>query len=206
MDPDDAQVDAFEALVICAILDAFWSHALTTVASHVREAKFMVKYGTASGFDPMPPLGPLPLYHHGGMVQALMVLMRSTEKGRKGASVQYNTTRKANRATLTALWESSPASGSDIVLSSGSRKGRYIATLCPSESRWYERFALGICARMGDVVSQDRAYTSQVLHKLLESYEQQWQTHRYNIPLGTMCLCMFLLVSCLGGMRGFEVM
>jgi hypothetical protein len=152
LDPDDAQVDAFEVLVICAILDAFWSHALTTVASHVREAKFMVKYGTALGFDPMPPLGPLPLYHHGGMVQALMVLMTSTEKGRKGASVQYNTARKANRATLTVLWESSPASGSDIVLSSGSRKGRYIATLCPSKSRWYERFALGLCARMSDVL------------------------------------------------------
>ena len=205
LDPNNAQDDAFEALVIRATLDAFWSHALATVASHVREARFMARYGTALGYDPLPPLGPFPLYHHGGMAHALMVLMRSTKKGRKRATVQYSTARKA-RATLTVLWESSPVSGSDIVLSSGSRRGRYIATLCPSESQWYERFALGICARMGDIVSQDRAYTIQVLHKLLQSYEVDWANHGYAIPLGIISSCMFLLVSCLGGMRGFEVM
>ena len=165
----------------------------------------MAKYGKALGYDPLPPLGPFPLYHHGGMAHAIMVLMRSTEKGRKRATVQYSTARKA-RARLTILWESSPVSGSDIVLSSGSKKGRYIATLCPSESRWYERFALGICARMGDIVSQDRAYSIQVLHKLLQSYELEWERHGYAIPLGILSSCMFLLVSCLGGMRGFEVM
>jgi hypothetical protein len=174
LDPNDAQDDAFEALVIRATLDAFWSHASATVASHVREARFMAKYGTVLGYDPLPPLGPFPLYHHGGMAHALMVLMRSTEKGRKRATVQYSTARKA-RATLTVLWESSPVSGSDIVLSSGSRKGRYVATLCPSETRCYEKFALGICARMGDIVSQDRAYSIQVLHKLLQSYELEWE-------------------------------
>jgi hypothetical protein len=205
LNPNDAQDDAFEALVIRATLDAFWSHATATVKSHVREARLMKRYGTALGFEPMPPLGPFPLYHHGGMLQALMVLMRSTEKGRKRSTVQYGTARKA-RATLTVLWECSPQSGSDIILSSGSRKGRYIATLCPSESRWYERFSLGICARMGDIVSQDRAYTLEVLHKLLESYEQEWQRDGYSMSLGHVYSCMFLLVSCLGGMRGFEVM
>lgn len=99
MNPNNAQDDAFEALVIRATLAAFWSHASTTVASHVREAQFMVKYGTALGYDPLPPLGPFPLYHHGGMTNALMVLMRSTEKGRKHATVQYSTARKA-RATI----------------------------------------------------------------------------------------------------------
>jgi hypothetical protein len=53
---------------------------------------------------------------------ALIVLMRSTEKGRKRATFQYGTARKA-RATLTVIWECSPQSGSDIVLSSGYRKG-----------------------------------------------------------------------------------
>jgi hypothetical protein len=83
LDSNNAQDEAFEALVIRATLDAFWSHALPTIASHVREARFMAKYGTALGFDPLPPLGPFPLYHHGGMAHALMVLMRSTEKCRK---------------------------------------------------------------------------------------------------------------------------
>lgn len=205
LDRSKAEDLGFEALVIRATLDAFWSHASSTVASHVSEVRFMSRYGDALGLDPMPTLGPFPLYRHNGMLQALMVLMRSTEKGKKKSTVQYSTARKA-RSTLTTLWEVSPESGSDIVLSSASRKGRYIATLCPSESRWYQRFAQGICARMGDVVAQDRAYTIEVLHALLSSYEAEWSQTDDFMPTKTLSSCLFLLVSCLGGMRGFEVM
>jgi hypothetical protein len=153
----------------------------------------------------MPVLGPFPLYHHGGMREAILLLLRSTEKGKKKATVQYGTARKL-RSTLTKLWEASPEAEADIVLSSASRKGRYVATRCPSESRWYEHFALGVAARMGDIVLQDRAYTIAVLHKLLESYEAEWAEPSYNMATKTLCSCMFLLVSSLGGMRGFEVM
>jgi hypothetical protein len=59
---------------------------------------------------------------------------------------------------------------------------------------------------MGDVVTQDRAYTIEVLHKLLESYEAEWIEAGYQMPLKTLASCMFLLTSSLGGMRGFEVM
>jgi hypothetical protein len=45
-----------------------------------------------------------------------------------------------------------------------------------------------------------------VLHMLLESYEHEWMCDGYNMSMAHMCSCMFLLVSCLGGMRGFEVM
>lgn len=81
-----------------------------------------------------------------------------------------------------------------------------MATRCPSESRWYEHFAVGVLARMGDVVSQDCAYTIEVLHKLLESYEADWNDAGYQMPVKIISSCMFLLTSSLGGMRGFEVM
>ncbi len=68
-----------------------------------------------------------------------------------------------------------------------------------------EYFETGICARMGDVFSQDRAYTIEVLLALLEMYEEEWQTYYVRMPLVLVCACMFLLVSCLGGMQGFEV-
>ena len=205
IDPSSARDIAFEALAIRATLDAFWSHASSTVASHVSEVRFLSRYGDGLGYQTMPTLGPFPLYHHGGMAQALMVLLRSTEKGKKKATVQYGTARKI-RATLTVLWEGSPESGKDMVMSSASRKGRFISTLAPSESRWYERFALGISARMGDIVTQDRAYTIEVLHALLDSYETEWNDNDSEMSLATLSSCMFLLVSCLGGMRGFEVM
>jgi hypothetical protein len=107
IDRSKARDVAFEALVIRATLDAFWSHATSTVRSHVSEARFLARYGDFLGFDAMPALGPFPLYHHGGMLQAIMLLMRSTEKGKKRATVQYGTARKI-RATLTRLWECSP--------------------------------------------------------------------------------------------------
>ena len=55
------------------------------------------------------------------------------------------------------------------------------------------------------MVSQDRAYTIEVLLALLEMFEEEWQRHYLQIPLVAICACMFLLVSSLGGMRGFEV-
>jgi hypothetical protein len=203
--PGHMDDEALECVLIRGILDAFWSRSSKTVGAHLREAKFMIKYGSMLRFDPLPPLGPWPLYQHLGMAEAVMVLMRSMEKGRGAKStVQYGTARKS-RATLTVLWDASPSSGADITLSTSSAKGRFVATRCPSEGRWYQRFAMGINARMGDVVSQDRAYSIEVLLKLLEMFEEEWQTHGYAISVNSICACMFLLVSCLGGMRGFEV-
>jgi hypothetical protein len=193
MDIDSAKARdvAFEALVIRATLDAFWSHASGTVRSHVSEVRFLARYGDALDIDTMPSLGPFPLYHHGGMLQALMVLMRSTEKGRMKATVQYGTARKI-RATLTKLWDTSPESGLDLVMSAASRKCRFIATRSLSESRWFENFTLGICARMGDIVTQDRAYTLEILHELLTWYETEWQNPETEMPLKTLRSCMFL--------------
>ena len=36
-------------------------------------------------------------------------------------------------------------------------------------------------------------------------YEEEWAGKGLEIPMLSICACMFLLVSCLGGMRGFEV-
>jgi hypothetical protein len=68
------------------------------------------------------------------MMQAIMLEMRSMEPGKKEKStLQFGTALKL-RATTTVLWEASPASGADIVMSAGNLRGWYVATLCPSES------------------------------------------------------------------------
>ena len=58
---------------------------------------------------------------------------------------------------------------------------------------------------MGDVVNQDRAYTIQVLLALVQMFEHEWETLHLHMPLASVFACMFLLLSCLGGMRGFKV-
>ena len=114
--------------------------------------------------------------------------------------VKYATVRKS-RGTSTVVWESSPILGSDISLSSGSIKRRFIATLCPSEGRWYQRFESGINSRIGNVVIQDRAYTIEVSHALLKMYEEEWHTIRYSsMSMESMHAVMFLLVKYLGGL------
>lgn len=118
--------------------------------------------------------------------------------------VQYGTARQS-RATTTVVWDSSPESGGDVALSTSSSRGRHVATSNPSEGRWYQYFAQGCCARMGDVVRQDRAYSIEVLLKLLSMYEEEFQELGVaGMSMESMNSVMFLLLTCLGGMRGYE--
>ena len=200
-----AEDEAFEALSIRATLDAFWSHSSKTVSGHVTEVKFVLRYAEALGIPhPFPRLGPWELGRHLGMLQAIMLLFRSREPGRtSGSTVKFGTAQRV-RGTYTVIWDASVVGGGDVALSSSSVKGRYVASLNPSEGRWYQRFSAGICARMGDIVHQDRAYTIGVLLKLLEMYEAEWESHRFVMNSLSIHACMFLLVTCLGGMRGYE--
>jgi hypothetical protein len=91
-------------------------------------------------------------------------------------------------------------------MSAGGRKGHIAATMCPSELKWYTLFLKGVCAWMGDTVAQDYVYTIEVLVVLLEDCEQEWVQEDLNINLMILSACMLLLVSCLGGTRGFEIM
>ena len=163
--------EAFKCIAIWATLNAFWSRATKTVASYIREVRFMACYGAALGFNLMPSLGPWPLYQHLGTKEAILVLIHSMRKGRGGDWVQYGTARK-KWACLNVLWQPSPVAGADNTSSFGSIRGHYVATLCPSEGQWCQRFEIGINnTRMGDIVSQDRAYTLELLHALLEIYD-----------------------------------
>lgn len=209
IDPTVMADACFESLCIRATLDAFWSRSKKTVADHVREVRFMARYGQALAFNTMPPLGPFRLGTHNGMAQAILLELRLLEKGRakldsQGRStVMYGTARMI-RSTSTVLWENSPASGSDIVLSSGQVRGRFVATMCPSEGRWYQHFSAGCAARMGDIVTQDRAYTIEIVLAVIQMYEDNFQQEGFNMSILTFEAAMFFMISCFGGFRGFE--
>jgi len=205
LEPGDLQDEAFECVTIRATLDAFWHRASRTVAQTVTEVNFIVRYSEAlDTLRPLPNLGPFKLGEDMGMHAAVLLIMRGMEPGRsEGKTVQFGTARKI-RSALTNIYDSSPESGQDLVLSSSSAKGKYVATRNPSEGRWYQYFTMGCCARMGDIISQDRAYTIEVLLKLLAMYETSWLNRGLNIELHELSACMLLLLTCLGGMRGYE--
>ena len=201
--PGDVEDEAFEFATSRATLDAFWAHSSRTVAGHLTQVRFMARYGRMLGIEnPFPRLGPFPLGHHLGMKEAVMLIMRSLEPGAgRGGRVKFGTARKV-RSTITVLWDASPESGADISLSSSSKAGRYVATCNPAEGRWYQHFSVGVAARMGDIVRQDRAYTIGVLHKLLEMYEKEYQDLGPLMSDDSICSAVFLLVTCLGGCGG----
>ncbi len=132
------------------MIDAFLAHSSHTISNHVQEVRFLTKYGEALGFDALPPLGLFPIGDHKGMLQGLVLKMRLLEKGRHDRTVLFGII-KMIKSTITVLWENSPLSKSDIVLSSENMRGWYIATLCPSESRWYKNFSRGVATRSGDI-------------------------------------------------------
>ena len=193
--------DTFEFLCIRATLDAFWRHSTSTVRRHVAEVRFIIRYCELLEIaSPFPPLGPYPRGFHGGMFHAIMVIRRSLELGRNGR-VKFGTARNV-RSTLTVLWECSPLGGGDATFSSNSKSGRFVITRNPSESRWFQYFIHGCRARMGDIVKQDRAYSFEVFRKLVDMYEAEFRGGQMSDE--SLCACMFLLVTCLGGMRGYE--
>jgi hypothetical protein len=205
IDDEDVEDMAFESLCTRATLDAFWARSSKTVSTHVSNARRVAAFAEMLGIlDPMPPLGPYPLGHHLGMLQAIFLLMRSNDPGTgPSGRVKHGTARKV-RSLFTILWEASPLSGSDIVLSSGGTKQNYVATCNPAEGNWYSKFSQGCSVRIGDVTKQDRAFTIQILLKLLSMYEAEFNDLGYDMPLESMYSCMFLLLTCLGGMRGYE--
>ena len=203
LERNNVQDEVFKALVIRASLDAFWAQATATVKAHVKEVQFIATYGDALNLDPLPALGPIPLYLHGGMLQAIMLLMRSLEPGQKNSTVQFSTARKT-QAALTGFWDVSPVSGSHITLSSLNRGGRLVATLAPSESCWYEKFSRGGRSN-GRCGVQDLAYTIEVLLELIVYYVREWRKEDLSISLHVISACMFLMVSCLGRIWGFKV-
>ena len=100
--------------------------------------------------------------------------------------------------------EASLDSGGDITLSSSSKRGRCIATCNPMEGRWFQQLVAGMCACIGDVVIQDKTYNIQVVLKLLIMFKANWSDLGFDMPLESICACVFLLLICLWGMRGYK--
>ena len=57
---------------------------------------------------------------------------------------------------------------------------------------------------MGDIVRQDRAYTIGLVNKILSIFEVEYHDKGDSMLLKLISICMFFLVSCLGGIRGYD--
>jgi hypothetical protein len=203
--PNFIQDELFTSQCIRATIDAFWSRSSGTLDKHVSEIRMQLHFQRALGFNCLPPLGPWALGTHLGMAQALTLECRGNQPGTKGrATVTYETARKA-RTVHSNLWAALPWSGLDV--SFASKKGKYHATLCPTQKTFFEHFSRGFRMRTGVMTRQDRAYSLEVIHELLNRFEVEWDRQQsiHEIDSEWVSAVMFLLVSSFGGMRGYEV-
>ena len=60
-----------------------------------------------------------------------------------------------------------------------------------------------MCARIGDVVSQDKTYTIQMVLKLVSMFKAESSDLGLDMTLKNICACFFLLLTCLVRMKGY---
>jgi hypothetical protein len=174
--PIPGRDDAYSMIIRRANLDAMSGRAASTSKNHADEIKRMVRNCALIGKTPnIPARGPMPLADTVGMGVAVDMITRSlTSASRiKGQDyVQFGTIRKV-RGTFSTGWESSPQ-GIQEGASFGSSAGRgSTLTLCPTQQKWFNTFAIGVETRMGYATKADKALHINVVVRMLELVREE---------------------------------
>jgi hypothetical protein len=136
-----------------------------------------------------------------GFRVAIAIILKSLDPGWYNSFQQFESIRKL-RATYSNVYMASLVGG-DSLRSFGGDRAKYYLTSSPTQSLFFERFALGCVRRMGQEVRQDWAITLPVVHALLELLEQDWE-----IPAAREMAVMvgaYVVIAFGGSFRGNEV-
>ena len=187
-----------------ASLDAFWGRESSTVAANRNGVMKLYKVSLDLGLKNIfPAMGPFSLEDNLGMGIATCLLRRSLERGKYRETLQFETVRKL-RSAYSNLWHASQATLTTSVMARDVRK-TYVTT-CPTYSLWYERFMLGMHKRMGDEVRQDLAISLDVIHKMVEGLEEEYEVAKTADEKEKVAdILVFVLAAFLAGLRGGEV-
>jgi hypothetical protein len=179
-DPDQATDRLVLACIRRALLDAFWSRAESTVNAHARHIKEGIELSDFLGIEPpYVSVGPLPTFDHCGYAMAVLILLKSRQKGRYHSShQQWETVRKLR--TAFGNQSRSGAEANSSTLSMGDVEGKTYSRHCsdPCASLWFKRFMIGCQRRMGQDWRPDRAITNQMLHFMLVKIEQRLEASK----------------------------
>jgi hypothetical protein len=185
-----------------AILDSFWGRERATVdANRGEAARYIQAAGVMGVVRPYPRRGPFPIRDEWGMTTAMVLLLRSREKGRNAEFVQYKTIRKV-RSHFSNFIHTTPGGVGDMFISSdnvvnGISRSR-------TNTLWFKRFMKGCHSRMGDIWCPDRPLTMREAVLSQEMLEEDWRIFEHDsIGLLKAALTGLMITSGLGGgMRG----
>jgi hypothetical protein len=104
---------------------------------------------------------------------AAVILCRSLDPGKTEDTVQFETVRKMKSAMVNMAHAAAVFDGKPVV--GGSEGKKYIITGDCVFHDWFDRFMWGMHNRMGDNVQQDLGLTADIMVKLMERLELDWE-------------------------------
>jgi hypothetical protein len=188
-----------------AILNSFWARETATVDANRREAaRYIQAAGMMGVARPYPRRGPFPMKDEWGMMTAMILLLRSREKGKNAEFVQYETIRKV-RSHYSNFIHTTPGGVGDIFIPSDSMVNGISRS--GTNTLWFKRFMKGCHSRMGDVWCPDRPLTMRETLLCQEMLEEDWKTFENNSVgrLKTALTGVLITAGLGGGMRGEEI-
>lgn len=189
-----------------ANLDALWSREPLTVSKNLQEARRAIRIRESLGLPnskPFGPMGPFPLDDTFGMAEAVILLERSTDKGKNAGTIQFQTMRKM-RSMFNNIWHASARGQSPMVMAK--EKNKLTVMESRTHCEFFERFIRGSHKRMGDIVKPDMALSLPILHEIIRMIEADWSEcmeDREREPLALEA--SFYLIAFCAGLRGEEV-
>jgi hypothetical protein len=154
-----------------AILDTLWARERSTVNSNRLEGVRYLKIFASMGLsdEVYPARGPFPVVDTCGMRVACAILIRSLDRGRNAATIQYETMRKLRSHMANFVHTCPRGIGARFMREEGAAGA---VSNSPTNTEWFRRFMKGCHRRMGDVWMPDRPLTIQELLKALELLEE----------------------------------
>jgi hypothetical protein len=189
-----------------ANLDAFWSREPLTVSKNLQEARRSIRIRESLGLPkskPFGPMGPFPLDDTFGMTEAVIMLERSTDKGKNADTIQFQTMRKL-RSMFNNVWQASARGQSPMVMAK--EKNKLSVLESKTHCEFFERFVRGAHKRMGDIVKPDMALSLPILHEIMRLIEADWSNSENDSDREALALeASFYLIAFCAGLRGEEV-
>ena len=159
-------------LIRRANLDAFWSRVRSTVNQNLSKIRMLLEFSKNTGEDGLfVSRKPFPMRDHCGYELAVATLQYSRRPGKHDHNyTQFNTIRKLRSAYGNWLRASTHTNQHHFVLNDDAGKSvRLIDN--KSLSLWFQRFNAGMKYRMGVVWKPNKAFSTQLLLKIIERAE-----------------------------------
>ena len=155
-------------------LDALWSRARTTVTENTRRIKRTLRFSSVLGLEgPFTQDGPYPCNDHCGYEIALPMLINSQRPGRNDPThVQFDTVKKL-RTSYCSHMRATPKHNL-AHRSLVDNKGKYVRFAeDKGASLWFNRFMMGLKARLGSTWKPNKAMSHELLKEFLYKIEQR---------------------------------